>query len=244
MRYWLLIIISTVSGCGTGQVAVQGVKPASVKDAVHCQISSALLKAAASNTNLKPYAASYIITLKIERKYGAGINALKWGIPLNANKIDLGAGFSLEDRKFETTVLKGKVTQDKATGAWCADQQAGLKPFRGDLGIYEWLGTAVSKNLKPDDFGHTIEFGIDYDGSFNPGFTVVNASGEAGFTGHQTLTNTLDISLFDDTPSPPQKVQVVNEAGKKVVVTTPATPPAGGERMLEILQNSRLQIKQ
>lgn len=240
MRFWAFLAIAAVSGCGTDQVAVQGVTPASVKDAVHCQISSTLRKAAKTNSALIPYAASYIITLKIERKYGAGINTLQWGVPYNTHKINLGAGFSLQDRKFETTVLKGTVTQDEATGAWCANQK-GLKPFHGDLGLGEWLSTAVSNHLKPDDFGHTIEFGIDYDGSFKPGFTLANANGEAGFTGHQTLTNTLDLSLFDNTPKPPQKVEIITKAGKQVIVTTPATPPSnGGDKVLDILQNDRV----
>lgn len=239
MRYWNLIAILAVSGCGTNQVAVQGVTPASVKDAVHCQISAALRSASGANSALKPYAASYIITLKIERKYGAGINTLQWGVPYNTHKINLGAGFSLLDRKFETTVLKGTVTQDEATGAWCADMK-GLKPFHGDLGLGDWLRSAVSNHLKPGEFGHTIEFGIDYDGSFKPGFTLVSANGEVGFTGHQTLTNTLDISLFDNTPKPPQKVEIVNKDGKQVIVTTPASPPSNaGDKVLDILQNDR-----
>lgn len=245
MRRWALLSICVAAGCATGQVEVNKVAPYQVKEAIHCQLAQALADAISSNDNLKAYAASYVITLKVERQYGAGLTTLDWVIPYNADVLKLGAGLSLQDRKMESTVLKGKVTKkDGTTATWCADK-SGLKPFRGDLGVADWLRSAVGSHLKPGDFGHTIEFGVVYDGNLRPGFVVTNLTGSAGLSSNQKLTNTLDIAFFDATPAPPQKVIIVDAEGKKQVVTTPApVAPPSGDRILDYLLLNRTNIEE
>ncbi|WP_187970462.1 hypothetical protein [Aquibium microcysteis] len=239
MRRLALLAPLLCSGCIStiADADLEKIKPSEVKEIVHCEIATALATAKVQYPALKDYAAKYSIKLNREKQAGAGLTALNWIIPSSNQSLALGAGAAVRDRGLETTLLEGRVSKDGEDTAWCVDHP--VKPFRGALKAQDWFAESLSPNLKPGDFGRTIEFAVTYDGNLRPAIGITNLSASGGFDARRIKTNTLVVAFYEVRPTPPTEVIIVGggtggEAKPKGAVAEPA---AAGNRILDILLN-------
>jgi len=228
------------SGCIStiAEVDSEKIKPSEVKEIVHCEIAIALAAAKRTYPNLESYAAKYSIKLNREKHAGAGLTALNWIIPSSNHSLALGAGAGLRDRGLETTLLEGRISKDGEDTSWCSEHP--VKPFRGALKAQDWFAESLSPNLKPGDFGRTIEFAVTYDGSLKPAIGITNLSASAGFDARKIKTNTLVVAFYEVKSPAPTEVVIVGgtvEGGTQQVQRVATEPAGAGNRILDILLN-------
>jgi hypothetical protein len=208
------------------------VRPADVLDQVECQLKNAVVAQFPDHKWLKSWGVQMTLTLQVERSAGVGAS-VDWSIPVGLNRsirsfsispaMD-GSGRATRTGSVTYTLLINDVLKRNCGN----DAINSNRPyFQGDIGVGSWLTEVTSSTglddvvQVPDQFGHTLEFGISVNGSVKPTVTFVNLSASGNIEGHIIDTYTLVLAFSDAQAPPPKHVFVTN---------WPSSLVEGGER--------------
>jgi hypothetical protein len=235
------------------------VKTAEIVHRVECELRSAYQVLWPDYPKLEDWAAGYKLTFKTDATHTGGVSG-NWSIPGGVTLVP-GAGVSSTGSRLG--LVKYQRGFKDIADVDCLDA-AGADAFPSDLGILEWLQSALapSGNFQrtPKELTYQVSFVARYDASLKPTFFITNFTGTPSLSASKSNTNTLDIAFVDATQAPvkppkPIPVYIVGgpvpvytverQAGQPTLSAAPAEVPVEGttlsievqERLDELLDN-------